>query len=142
MSTPSKLRLFFYRHWSFIVTDSRMYIPLLLLVFVFSLVWSFYISNWEPISRFGSIIVIVGAFIGLRRHFRLGSENVENDPPPDVKKHGEQSYQITGEGSREKMFRKGDQKLQVTGLKLAIFGTFLWGYGDAIFQFIYPFCDS
>jgi hypothetical protein len=132
------LKHFLKRHWSFILTDKRLYIPALLLVFIGSFLWSLQISSWVPISRFGSIIVIFGAVLGLRRHFRLGATNVENEAPPTSIPVGSKGvHKLSVAGINEGTFRGGDLKLQLTGLKLAVFGTFLWGYGDAIFQFIY-----
>lgn len=126
------------RHWSFILTDKRLYIPTLFIIFIASFFWSLHINSWLPISRFGSIIVIFGAILGLRRHFRLGSKNVENEPPPTSIPVGNKgAHKFNVEGVNESAFRSGDLKLQLMGLKLAVFGTFIWGYGDAIFQLMY-----
>ena len=84
-------------------------------------------------SRFGSIVVIVGATIGLRRHFRLGAKSAEESVPPFVIDN-----QFNPSAVNETLFREGDLELQSRGLWIAVCGTFIWGYADAIFQLVYP----
>lgn len=39
----------------------------------------------------------------------------------------------------EQIFRQGDLKLQNIGLWIAVIGTFVWGYADAVLHLIMPF---
>ena len=129
----NKLKMFLNRHWSFVITDWRIYVPFLIGTLIFSIWLSLYCSSWLWISRYGSLLVIVGAIIGLRRHFRLGSKNAEEPVPPLVT-----DRQLNPAGFNETMFREGDLELQSKGLKLAVFGTFIWGYGDALLDLLLP----
>lgn len=123
----NNLKLFFNRHWSFVITDHRVYLPFLVGTLLFSFWLSVFFSSWTWISRYGSLLVIVGAVIGLRRHFRLGSKNAEEAVPPFVI-----NRQLNPAAFNESMFRKRDLELQSRGLKLAVLGTFIWGYGDIV----------
>lgn len=129
----NKLKKFLNRHWSFVITDRRIYLPFLVGTLIFSVWLSLVCNSWLWISRYGSLLVIVGATIGLRRHFRLGSKNAEEPVPPFVK-----DRQLNPAGFNEAMFREGDLELQSKGLKLAVLGTFIWGYGDALLDLLLP----
>lgn len=136
-----RIKIFFNRHWSYVITDLRIYKPLLIILFVLTIWAAFKFNNWTWVSRYGSILVVFGATLGLRRHFRLGSENAEAPLPADtIKETGARAGYINASFINEKMAREYDLVLQVKGLKMAVFGTLLWGYGDAVLQLIYPLC--
>jgi hypothetical protein len=134
-----RIKIFFNRHWSYVITDLRIYKPLLIILFFLTICATFKFDTWAWVSRSGSILVVFGAVLGLRRHFRLGSENAEAPLPPDtIKEPGAKAGYINVSAINEKGARKYDLVLQAKGLKIAVFGTLLWGYGDAVLQLIYP----
>ena len=107
--------------------------PFLIAALLISVWLSFLFSSWLWISRYGSLIVIVGATVGLRRHFRIGSKKTEEPVSPFVV-----NGQLNPVGLNEAMFREGDLELQSKGFKMAVFGTLVWGYGDAFLELLLP----
>lgn len=65
--------------------------------------------------------------------------NAESDVPSDTIPAGTGMNRLVADGFNERTFRRGDLKLQIVGLRLAVLGTLIWGYGDAALQYAFPF---
>jgi hypothetical protein len=62
----TRIRFYFDRHWSFIVTDRYTVFPFLAIVICLAIYGSYNRQDWELIGRSGNIFALAGGLMSLR----------------------------------------------------------------------------
>ena len=99
-----------------------------------SILLSLNTCSWVWMQRCGGIVVLFGVFLGFPRLLRMGPHRATQDDAPLII-HGNQ---VNMDGLWQSVQRLTDAYAQVLGLVLIVLGTVMAGYGDFVFDWMWP----
>lgn len=115
------------------LANRKVMLMIALLSFIVGLLASIINQDWQWVSRFSSVIVISGLFLTMSPIFVKGVYISQSNVDFFAEVDGDDDEKIIVTSSQDREIGKNI----IYGIGISIIGTFLWGFGDLVLDWLY-----